>query len=138
MLAILPKFYSLGNDAEVGPMRWAGNLLPLEPRLHLFEACLERMAVVERAGLIRRPGAKLRIPTAGCEIGVPFLLTDFFHRPFPAYLPPQRFPVEQKGGMEIGRAHVCTPVTNAQLVCRLLLETKTTRINEQCARTMVT
>src|SRR3546814_10774838 len=26
---------------------------------------------------------------------------------------------------EIGRAHVCTPVTNAQLVCRLLLEKKT-------------
>src|SRR3546814_2911934 len=23
---------------------------------------------------------------------------------------------------EIGRAHVCTPVTNAQLVCRILLE----------------
>src|SRR3546814_12325453 len=54
MLAILPKFYSLGNDAEAGPMRWAGNLLPLEPRLHLFEACLERMAVVERAGQIGR------------------------------------------------------------------------------------
>src|SRR3546814_3488200 len=27
---------------------------------------------------------------------------------------------------EIGRAHVCTPVTNAHLVCRLLLEKKTT------------
>src|SRR3546814_2883675 len=26
--------------------------------------------------------------------------------------------------LEIGRAHVCTPVTNAHLVCRLLLETK--------------
>src|SRR3546814_1426049 len=26
---------------------------------------------------------------------------------------------------EIGRAHVCTPVTNAHPVCRLLLETKT-------------
>src|SRR3546814_7256900 len=26
--------------------------------------------------------------------------------------------------LEIGRAHVCTPVTNAQLVCRLVLETK--------------
>src|SRR3546814_4384377 len=25
------------------------------------------------------------------------------------------------GGHEIGRAHVCTPVTNAHLVCRLLL-----------------
>src|SRR3546814_9793379 len=29
-------------------------------------------------------------------------------------------------GGEIGRAHVCTPVTNAQLVCRLLLEKKKT------------
>src|SRR3546814_6871313 len=27
---------------------------------------------------------------------------------------------------EIGRAQVCTPVTNAHLVCRLLLETKNT------------
>src|SRR3546814_5098781 len=26
---------------------------------------------------------------------------------------------------KIGRAHVCTPVTNAHLVCRLLLEKKT-------------
>src|SRR3546814_2336097 len=35
---------------------------------------------------------------------------------------------------QIGRAHVCTPVTNAHLVCRLLLEKKkkkkhTTRVN---------
>src|SRR3546814_2753349 len=27
-------------------------------------------------------------------------------------------------GIQIGRAHVCTPVTNAHLVCRLLLEKK--------------
>src|SRR3546814_2234558 len=27
-------------------------------------------------------------------------------------------------GEEIGRAHVCTPVTNAQIVCRFLLEQK--------------
>src|SRR3546814_1974628 len=27
------------------------------------------------------------------------------------------------GARQIGRAHVCTPVTNAHLVCRLLLET---------------
>src|SRR3546814_15996579 len=26
--------------------------------------------------------------------------------------------------IEIGRAHVCTPVTNAHIVCRLLLEQK--------------
>src|SRR3546814_8098132 len=30
------------------------------------------------------------------------------------------------GGFEIGRAHVCTPVTNAHLVCRPLLEKKKT------------
>src|SRR3546814_4232182 len=38
-------------------------------------------------------------------------------------------------GSEIGRAHVCTPVTNATLVFRLLLEHKTkrqqTRLKEQ-------
>src|SRR3546814_2170096 len=28
--------------------------------------------------------------------------------------------------LQIGRAHVCTPVTNAHLVCRLLLEKKNT------------
>src|SRR3546814_9190725 len=31
---------------------------------------------------------------------------------------------------KIGRAHVCTPVTNAHLVCRLLLETKKYRIRK--------
>src|SRR3546814_7793275 len=29
-----------------------------------------------------------------------------------------------EGRQQIGRAHVCTPVTNAHLVCRLLLEKK--------------
>src|SRR3546814_3280156 len=29
---------------------------------------------------------------------------------------------------EIGRAHVCTPVTHAHLVCRLLLATKTKHV----------
>src|SRR3546814_8648115 len=31
--------------------------------------------------------------------------------------------------LEIGRAHECTPVTNAHLVCRLLLEKKMTNEN---------
>src|SRR3546814_4734159 len=31
-----------------------------------------------------------------------------------------------ENGAEIGRAHVCTPVTNAHLVCRLLLDNKNT------------
>src|SRR3546814_3746398 len=33
--------------------------------------------------------------------------------------------LERKAWKEIGRAHVCTPVTNAKIVCRLLLEKNT-------------
>src|SRR3546814_8456928 len=36
-------------------------------------------------------------------------------------------PVQPDREEEIGRAHVCTPVTNAQLVCRLLRAKKNTR-----------
>src|SRR3546814_8973174 len=31
---------------------------------------------------------------------------------------------DKRPALQIGRAHVCTPVTNANLVCRLLLEQK--------------
>src|SRR3546814_9733813 len=34
--------------------------------------------------------------------------------------------VSRRRDAQIGRAHVCTPVTNAQLVCRLLIEKKNT------------
>src|SRR3546814_4265932 len=33
-------------------------------------------------------------------------------------------PAGEQGGVQIGRAHVCTPVTNAHLVCRLLRDKK--------------
>src|SRR3546814_8447300 len=36
---------------------------------------------------------------------------------------------------EIGRAHVCTPVTNAHLVCRLLLEKKKNKTKPQTHHT---
>src|SRR3546814_3053204 len=36
---------------------------------------------------------------------------------------------------QIGRAHVCTPVTNAHLVCRLLLQNKTPTAREPDLRT---
>src|SRR3546814_6958089 len=38
----------------------------------------------------------------------------------------QRASFELLVGFQIGRAHVCTPVTNAHIVCRLLLEKKKT------------
>src|SRR3546814_7474942 len=38
--------------------------------------------------------------------------------------PSLKLMVENSTFTEIGRAHVCTPVTNAHIVCRLLLEKK--------------
>src|SRR3546814_7913260 len=39
--------------------------------------------------------------------------------------------IEESLVVEIGRAHVCTPVHNAHLVCRLLLEKKKTNERQQ-------
>src|SRR3546814_10141603 len=39
-------------------------------------------------------------------------------------------PFDESRDGQIGRAHVCTPVTNAQLVCRLLLEKKKKQANQ--------
>src|SRR3546814_962137 len=38
-------------------------------------------------------------------------------------------PLRKRPLAEIGRAHVCTPVTNAHLVCRLLLAKKKKNLN---------
>src|SRR3546814_7162642 len=46
------------------------------------------------------------------------------HRRIPVDEPPTT-PSSTTCTAQIGRAHVCTPVTNAHLVCRLLLENKT-------------
>src|SRR3546814_7827282 len=61
-----------------------------------------------------RPGRCLRRPAP--------------HRPDPPPAPGRRRGAEPGRDaarrFEIGRAHVCTPVTNAHIVCRLLLEKK--------------
>src|SRR3546814_8857291 len=62
---------------------------------------------------------KLRPPSASRD-DLPAWLDDVVARAV-AVAPADRF------GDENGRAHVRTPVTNAHLVCRLLLEKTTTR-----------
>src|SRR3546814_5322963 len=81
-------------------------------------------------GTIGRAARRLlrRMCDACCRI--PF---DDCHRPFKVVLSSNELgsadPARGRGSLdaargEIGRAHVCTPVTNAHLVCRLLLAKK--------------
>src|SRR3546814_7601302 len=46
-------------------------------------------------------------------------------------------PADVEQVQEIGRAHVCTPVTNAQLVCRLLLDKKQDESTQQVNNTQI-
>src|SRR3546814_6061954 len=66
------------------------------------------MDVAEDGGL--RPGYKLKLNSY--DLGVDIELHDALQR------------IRFEHPEEIGRANVCTPVTNAHLVCRLLLEKK--------------
>src|SRR3546814_2815945 len=49
--------------------------------------------------------------------------------------PPGKAAAKPKKAAEIGRAHVRTPVTNAHLVCRLLLEKKKNKKKTHVTRT---
>src|SRR3546814_9284976 len=74
-----------------------------------------RCGAAPRSGLVRRDLMDRRAEAS--------------HHPPRLFMPPARH--------QIGRAHACTPVTNAPLVCRLLLEQNnilnTTLINTQIA-----
>src|SRR3546814_5514597 len=58
-----------------------------------------------------------RVTGDDTESDIRHIVLDFGTTPFPVL-------------EEIGRAHVCTPVTNAHLVCRLLLEKKKDNNNQ--------
>src|SRR3546814_10787162 len=53
----------------------------------------------------------------------------FFVDPMPALVHGPSIIRDIVAPIELGRAHVCTPVTNAHLVCRLLLAKKKITIN---------
>src|SRR3546814_7018624 len=72
----------------------------------------------EGGSMWSRPVAPLVDMLATLPEGLPVVMGKSRVRGVPAVL--GQFPAS----CQIGRAHVCTPVTNAQLVCRLLLEQK--------------
>src|SRR3546814_6819862 len=80
-----------------------------------IELALRPLAPVDLAGQVPQPGkhaderavaGRRRTVGRGARAGDPRL---------------GRARGEEIAAVEIGRAHVCTPVTNAHLVCRLLL-----------------
>src|SRR3546814_8709016 len=69
------------------------------------------------------PGISLTHPTPRqCEAAGAALGT--MHRALEHYAGARANSMGHRHWREIGRAHVCTPVTNAHLVCRLLLDKK--------------
>src|SRR5690606_3784580 len=68
--AVLPELDRVRRHPVAAPMRGAGNVLPLEAGAHRLVASLESLAIGKRAGLVRCPGAELRIAAAAGEIGV--------------------------------------------------------------------
>src|SRR3546814_8383837 len=75
---------------------------------------------------------KLKLLGIGQTIAQPSVDIGLEHRNIVKNLARCQNPVRDGGDgrrldvEQIGRAHVCTPVTNAHLVCRLLLEKKNT------------
>src|SRR3546814_6178342 len=74
---------------------------------------------IERAGLTR---AALGVRRAG---GEPLFLERYLDAPVEQVVSAALGkPTVRESFIEIGRAHVLTPVTNAHLVCRIMLEHK--------------
>src|SRR3546814_4278086 len=69
-----------------------------------------------------RIAGELDAARAAGETPAPMAVNLLTHDSNPRFEPD--FAIVRK--WEIGRAHVCTPVPNANIVCRLLLETKKT------------
>src|SRR3546814_5594710 len=94
---------------------WGASVGPFEAEPHFVPAI--------RHHLMRMSGIMVRERVSYDYLTQKLGLTNVTMMADPAFtLSPE--PVDTAPFWQIGRAHVCTPVTNAHLVCRLLLEKK--------------
>src|SRR3546814_10472395 len=89
-------------------MRWGSRAISVYPVAYVAAETENRSG-----SLLLLAGDRLGLALAGARIGVRALATDG---------EPLAVTQATVAGEKIGRAHVCTPVTNAHLVCRHLLE----------------
>src|SRR3546814_3635553 len=85
-------------------------------------------AVLDRHGLVKRAKERRRHKAKGTPLSPGQAPNDLwcvdFKGEFKLGNGRYCYPLTVTDHAEIGRAHVCTPVTNAHIVCRLLLEKK--------------
>src|SRR3546814_1880924 len=87
-----------------------------EVKLDGYQYCSQAVALAERGELRRSVQAASKALHVALQSGHNDLLGKAYRD--------LAITFSYAGSLEIGRAHVCTPVTNAHLVCRLLLEKK--------------
>src|SRR3546814_5828064 len=113
------------SSAPRGPPRWAARTscrrrTSAKPERSQFAEGARDVRAVRQApdDRVERRVRRIRLGKAGESEAVPELSVEVLRG--------HRIATATAGMVhpEIGRAHVCTPVTNAQLVCRLLLEKK--------------
>src|SRR5690606_16714371 len=88
-------------DPVTAPVRRAGYFLSVEALFDFGDARLEGRAAVERARLVARPGADLRRPRTGCEVGVRFGGAHALDGSAHAHLPADRLPVHDHGRLRV-------------------------------------
>src|SRR5215471_15837553 len=96
-----PELEGERDDAVSGPVGRTGNRADVEPggvERHRF---FERVAALERRGLLARPGADLGEPRAGREIGVRLSVVDDFDAAAQAHLAAERLPVKGERGSRV-------------------------------------
>src|SRR3546814_9217496 len=98
-------------------------------REHVVPLCNRAVAIVRRCAELRKPSCDLVF--SGTKKGLPLSdmtlskLLKLMQQPYTAHGFRSSFRdwvSEETNHPTIGRAHVCTPVTKAHLVCRLLLD----------------
>src|SRR5690606_11251517 len=107
--AVLPGLEPTRRAAEAGPGRRARHLPALVAPFELGDARLEHGALRQRARLLRCPGADLRKPRPGREIGVRLFRRDRARLSLDAHLAEQAFPVEAERGMGIRQQLLTLP-----------------------------
>jgi len=99
---ILPELYQARLQAITRPVRRARHLADEIPGGELRDALFQRKTALQRARLIRRPGAELAAAWARGEIRIGLFVAGLADVAFQAHLALQRFPVEQQGCLGMG------------------------------------